>query len=75
MIAELIEKGKLKGKPVPPEVIADGVVNQLFSGYGAQIVIPSKLAMVSLVRGLPIWVQERFRNGLSSALLDMQRTS
>lgn len=75
MIAQLIEQGKLKGEPVAPEVVADAVVNQLFSGYGAQIVIPSKLAAVSLVRGLPIWVQERFRNGLSRVLLDMQNRS
>ena len=75
MIAELLEKGKVKGDPVAPETVADAVVKQIFSGYGDQIVIPSKLAIVSLVRGLPLWVQENFRNGLSKTLLDIIQAS
>ncbi|KAH8723113.1 hypothetical protein GQ44DRAFT_828519 [Phaeosphaeriaceae sp. PMI808] len=69
MAAELIETGKLKGDPVTPDEVASAVVNQIFTGYGAQIVIPSNLAVISLMRGLPVWIQEKFRNGISTNLL------
>ncbi|KAH8587356.1 hypothetical protein B0O99DRAFT_526964 [Bisporella sp. PMI_857] len=75
MIAEVLEKGKLRDDSIAPEVVADAVVDQIFSGYGAQIVLPSSLAKMSLIRGLPLWVQEYFRNGLSKAILALPQAS
>ncbi|PVH71919.1 NAD(P)-binding protein [Cadophora sp. DSE1049] len=73
LIADLIESGELKAEPVAPEAVAGAVVKQILSGYGAQIIIPSNLAMVSIVRGLPIWVQESFRDGLSKTVLSVKK--
>ncbi|KAK0110169.1 hypothetical protein ONS95_002820 [Cadophora gregata] len=75
LIADLIESGKLEGKTVSPEAVADAAVQQLFGGYGAQIIIPANLTMVSILRGLPIWVQERFRDGVSRTVVSASKTA
>lgn len=69
MIAKLKEQGKLQDPTVSPEEVADMVVNQLYSGYGAQIVVPESLGWVSLLRGFPGWLQESIRDRGSLGLL------
>ncbi|CAG8959624.1 hypothetical protein HYFRA_00001527 [Hymenoscyphus fraxineus] len=50
--------------------VADKIVAQVASGYGGQIVMPRQLAIASLLRGLPTWVQERVRGNQKSQILE-----
>ncbi|KAF5966506.1 hypothetical protein FBULB1_11614 [Fusarium bulbicola] len=70
MTAELVAKGKLKDTVTPPEVVADRIFNQVLSGFGAQIIVPSNLWWTSLIRGLPGWLQESLRNQVTLVLIN-----
>ncbi|KAG9508331.1 hypothetical protein J7337_001895 [Fusarium musae] len=70
MTAEMVAKGKLKDTVTPPEVVADRIVNQVISGFGAQIIVPSNLWWTSLIRGLPGWLQESLRNQVTLVLIN-----
>ncbi|VZH99950.1 unnamed protein product, partial [Fusarium fujikuroi] len=70
LIADLIAKGKMKDTTISAECVADGVVKQLYTGYGAQIVVPNSSAWTSMIRGFPGWVQERLRDKVSVMLLN-----
>ncbi|WKT54471.1 Short-chain dehydrogenase/reductase SDR [Fusarium oxysporum f. sp. vasinfectum] len=37
--------------------------------YGAQVVVPNTLAWTSIVRGLPVWIQETLRDSVTRSLL------
>ena len=69
MVQKLIDSGKMKSGWTEPEDVAEAIVNQLYSGYGAQIIVPSYFWWVSLQRGFPAWLQEKLRNSVSQALL------
>ncbi|KAK7417252.1 hypothetical protein QQX98_004686 [Neonectria punicea] len=69
MISKIKEQGKLQDPTVSPEEVADRMVNQLYSTYGAQIVIPESLGWVSLLRGFPGWLQESMRDSVSLGFL------
>lgn len=69
MVSRLVEQGKLKDPTVSADEVADCVVDQLYSGYGAQLVVPSSMRWVSLLRGLPGWLQESMRDTVSVNLL------
>ncbi|KXJ87875.1 hypothetical protein Micbo1qcDRAFT_215077 [Microdochium bolleyi] len=69
MIADLIALGKLSGPIVTADDVANAVTNQLFSGYGAQVVVPSTMGWTSMIRGLPVWLQESMRDSVSKELL------
>jgi all-trans-retinol dehydrogenase (NAD+) len=43
-------------------------VKQVLSGYGAQLILPARLSLVSGVRGFPSWPQESMRNGVNQVL-------
>ncbi|KAH7276241.1 hypothetical protein B0J15DRAFT_558461, partial [Fusarium solani] len=62
MIAKLKEQGKMRDPTVTPEEVADRIVDQLYSTYGAQIVVPESLGWVSLLRGFPGWLQDSMRD-------------
>ncbi|KAG4269335.1 hypothetical protein FPRO04_12024 [Fusarium proliferatum] len=69
MTAEMEASGKLKDTVTPVEVVADRICDQVYSGYGAQILVPSNLWWTSLIRGLPGWLQESLRNQVSLILM------
>ncbi|KAF5639657.1 retinal short-chain dehydrogenase reductase [Fusarium sp. NRRL 52700] len=74
MTAELVATGKLKDTVTPPEVVADKIFNQVISGFGAQINVPSNLWWTSLIRGLPGWLQESLRNQITLVLINAMGT-
>ncbi|CAN8102086.1 unnamed protein product [Discula destructiva] len=46
--------------------VADPVLNQIFSGRGAQICVPKHLTVMSTLKGWPNWLQEGLRDLLGS---------
>ncbi|KAF5606207.1 retinal short-chain dehydrogenase reductase [Fusarium subglutinans] len=74
MTAEMVAKGKLKDTVTPPEVVANRIFNQVISGFGAQIIVPSNLWWTSLIRGLPGWLQESLRNQVTFILINAMGT-
>lgn len=73
MIQRLIDNGSFTDPVLEPEDVADAIVRQLYSGYGAQIIVPSSLWWVSAIRGFPSWLQEFFRDAVSTTLLKAAR--
>lgn len=71
MVQRLIDSGKMTNGCREPEEVADAIVSQLYSGYGAQITIPSSFWWTSLLRGLPSWLQEGVRDSISREFLRM----
>ncbi|KAF7557081.1 hypothetical protein G7Z17_g901 [Cylindrodendrum hubeiense] len=69
LIEKLTTGGKLKDPSLSPDEVAIRVVDALYSGYGAQMVIPENLGWTSLIRGLPGWMQESLRDTVSIGLL------
>lgn len=69
MIRSLTDSGKFKESCSEPEEVADAIVDQLYSGYGAQIFVPRKMKYASLARGLPTWYQENARDSVTRVLL------
>ncbi|KAF5694911.1 short-chain dehydrogenase reductase [Fusarium denticulatum] len=70
MTEQMVAKGKLKDTVTPPEVVADSIVNQILSSFGAQIIVPSNLWWTALIRGLPGWLQESLRNQVTLVLIN-----
>lgn len=70
MIMELVRTKKLSGTTVESTDVAGAVVRQLYSGYGAQVVVPSSLGWTAMIRGFPVWLQEYLRDTISAQLLD-----
>jgi len=69
MIREMERTGKLGGPTLESTDVATAVTQQLFSGYGAQLVVPSSMGWTSMIRGFPVWLQERLRDTVSTELL------
>lgn len=69
MVQKLIDSGKMTGGWTEPEDVANRIVEQLYSGYGGQIIIPKAYWWTSLIRGFPSWLQENMRNAVSKQLL------
>lgn len=53
------------GQILEPEEIADPILRQIFSCRSAQLILPVSLGWISLLKGLPHWAQNGFRNMLS----------
>ncbi|GKU16446.1 unnamed protein product [Fusarium langsethiae] len=70
MIADLVEGGKLKDTPVTPEDVADRIFNQVLSGFGSQIIVPTSLGWTSMIRGFPGWLQESLRDKVTILLIN-----
>lgn len=68
MIEAILKAGTL-GRYVEAEDVAGAVVRQLTSGYAAQVHVPRSLGWTSIVRGLPVWMQERVRDSITVGLL------
>ncbi|KAK2043975.1 NAD(P)-binding protein [Colletotrichum somersetense] len=72
----LVEKelatGKL-GAHVTAHDVASAVVRQVTSGYGGQLIVPSGMGWMSMLRGFPVWFQEDFRDTWSQGLLQAFR--
>ena len=66
MIEKLVQSGVLRGHLLEPEDVAEAIVQQVMSTFGAQVFLPSNFWIVSLVRGAPSWIQERIRNLLTN---------
>ncbi|KAF5536586.1 retinal short-chain dehydrogenase reductase [Fusarium napiforme] len=74
MTAEMVANGKLRDTVTPAEVVADRICDQVYSGFGAQILVPENLWWTSLIRGLPGWLQESLRNQVSLILMTAMGT-
>ncbi|KAJ8610945.1 hypothetical protein MRB53_038249 [Persea americana] len=61
MIEKLIEAGTWTAPTMEPETVVDAIVAQLHSGEGGQIILPRHLAIVSMLKGFPSWLQHRIR--------------
>jgi hypothetical protein len=51
-----------------PETVAEAIVKQVLSGYGAQLIITGRYTPVTLLRGTPSWLQEGMRNSVQDVL-------
>jgi all-trans-retinol dehydrogenase (NAD+) len=69
MIAKLIASSHFNDTVVTAEDVANAIVQQLYLGRGAQLVVPSTLGWVSAVRGFPLWLQMNMRDHISVSLL------
>lgn len=48
------------------EDVANPILNQIFSGRGGQLIVPSRLNFISTLRGWPNWLQEILRDAIGS---------
>lgn len=53
---------------IEPKDLAEAIVNQVLSGFGGQLIVPSTQGVFTLARGLPLWAQELMRNQVSKTL-------
>lgn len=67
MEAELKKRG---AAIMEPDDVAEAVVKQVFGCRGGQVFLPQSASKVSLLRGLPNWVQEAVRLGTSKGIVD-----
>ncbi|KAH7073658.1 hypothetical protein BKA63DRAFT_415911 [Paraphoma chrysanthemicola] len=63
--AELKQRGSAI---IEPTVVADTVVERVLACRGGQVFLPRSISRVSALRGLPNWVQESVRNGVSKTI-------
>ena len=61
--ADQIEKAQ--GPLLTPGVVADNIVEPIFSARGRQVIIPESLKMISLVKAWPNWLQDGLRGLLA----------
>jgi all-trans-retinol dehydrogenase (NAD+) len=70
LIAPVEEELKAGGAVVlEPQDVADAVVRRVLSCRGGQVLLPEDASRVSLLRGVPNWVQEKVRDGVSRTIL------
>jgi hypothetical protein len=68
MVQSWIDDPKFTSFMLEPETVADAVVEQVLKGEGAQIILPGRLAhAITMLRGLPLWIQESVRDGFAHA--------
>jgi hypothetical protein len=48
-----------------PETVSDAIVDQLYAGEGAQLILPGRFTFVCGIRGFPSWFQELIRDALT----------
>ena len=53
-----------------PDDVADAVVSHVFACRAGQVFLPQGASKVSLLRGLPNWVQEAVRLATSKGIVD-----
>lgn len=69
MIADLIDKKVLSGAVLTPDDVANSIIEQLYSGYGARLIIPESMSWTSMFRAFPGWLRESLADRVSSSLL------
>lgn len=69
MIEDLLRKKVLSGAVVTPDDVANAIINQLYSGYGARLVIPDSMSWTAMLRGFPGWLRESLADVVSLNLL------
>lgn len=69
MIEHLVAHG-LKASMVEPDLVADAVVRQLYSGNSGQLVVPSLYSMATGMRGWPHWLHQKILMGMSEGSKD-----
>lgn len=70
LIAPVEEELRRGGAAISaPSEIADAVVKSILSCRGGQLCLPDRRGTVSVLRGLPNWVQEQVRDGVSQTIL------
>jgi short-subunit dehydrogenase len=64
-----------QGEMLGPDDVARPVLQQLFSGKGGHVFAPAATSWISVVRGLPSWMQETLRDvaGRKSSLMYRQK--
>ncbi|KAJ6023841.1 hypothetical protein N7540_004638 [Penicillium herquei] len=61
------------GQPVmTPETVSQRVIDQILSRQGGQIILPTRLSLVSALRGMPISVQETARSFFSKIVYQVR---
>lgn len=50
------------GRQLEPEEVSKAILDQILSGKGGQVMIPSSLTTAGLIRALPNWIQEIIRD-------------
>jgi all-trans-retinol dehydrogenase (NAD+) len=71
LIAPVEQELRRRGAAISePSEVADAVANSIFSCRGGQVFLPAGGSNVGLVRGLPNWLQEHARDGVSKTVLD-----
>jgi all-trans-retinol dehydrogenase (NAD+) len=63
--AELNQRGSAI---IEPEVVADAVVSRILGCTGGQVFLPSSINRVSALRGLPNWLGESVRGGVTQTI-------
>ncbi|KAI9744722.1 MAG: hypothetical protein M1818_001647 [Claussenomyces sp. TS43310] len=69
LIAPLRRSPRFRQHLLRPETVADAIVARVLSGEGAQLVLPRRHALLSLLRGLPEWVGYAIRRHLAAHLI------
>lgn len=63
MIQILIEWESTFGQPIMTvQKVADAICKQVLTQNSGQIIIPGRLAIASMVRGMPNWLQEHIHS-------------
>jgi short-subunit dehydrogenase len=63
--AVLLRNPNIKGFVLEPETVADAIVAQVGSDRSGQVFLPRRMWMVTLLRVLPAWIQERVRGEIA----------
>lgn len=61
LIDGLTKQGEFRAYLLGASEVADAVIQQVLSGYGGRLIIPSQMAILTLLRGLPQWVLRLFQ--------------
>ncbi|KAF2033515.1 dehydrogenase/reductase SDR family member 8 precursor [Setomelanomma holmii] len=69
LLAPVEQELKQRGSAIiEPEVVADTVVERILGCTGGQVFLPRSISRISSLRGLPNWVQESVRGGVSKTI-------
>ncbi|KAH3955554.1 hypothetical protein HBI81_016670 [Parastagonospora nodorum] len=70
LLGPVEEELKSRGSEIlEPQYVADRVVQSVLSCRGGQVVLPEAAGKVAMLRGLPNWMQEKIRDGVSQTIL------
>jgi all-trans-retinol dehydrogenase (NAD+) len=63
-----MQKSSFNEFVLEPETVAEVIVKQVLSGYGAQLILTGRYTPIALLRGAPSWLQEGIRNSVQDVL-------